>query len=161
MSPVPSLSVTLANKQRVISFPILCPLVFLLSLLSLFFLMYGALLRILLDGRNTMLALSMTSANLPGFIFTGLNLKFFRNSLNSKSSSYADRLGRGVSKASSFPTQIGVTHYVSCPHAHQQNGPAERKHRHIVKVALALLTHVSMPLKFWDEAAATTAYLIN
>jgi hypothetical protein len=61
----------------------------------------------------------------------------------------------------SFLTQMGVTQYVSCPHAHQQNGPAERKHRHIVEVALALLAHASMPLKFWDEAVATAAYLIN
>jgi hypothetical protein len=50
---------------------------------------------------------------------------------------------------------------VACPHAHQQNGPVERKHRHIVEVALALLAHASMLVKFWDEAIATPAYLIN
>jgi histone deacetylase 1/2 len=50
---------------------------------------------------------------------------------------------------------------VSCPHAHQQNGAAERKHRHIVEVGLALLAHASMPLKFWDQAFLTTTYLIN
>jgi hypothetical protein len=32
-----------------------------------------------------------------------------------------------------------ISHLVSCPHAHQQNGAAERKHRHIVKVGLSLL----------------------
>jgi hypothetical protein len=56
---------------------------------------------------------------------------------------------------------VGITHYLSCPHAHQQTDPAERKHRHLVEVDLALLTHAAMPLKFWDEAVATTAYLIN
>lgn len=50
---------------------------------------------------------------------------------------------------------------MSCPHAHQQNGSAERKHRHIVEVGLALLAHVSMLLKFWYEAFVATAYLIN
>jgi hypothetical protein len=50
---------------------------------------------------------------------------------------------------------------VSCPHAHQQNGAVERKHHRIVKVGLALLSHVSMPLKFWNEAFLTDAYLIN
>jgi histone deacetylase 1/2 len=49
----------------------------------------------------------------------------------------------------------------SCPHAHQQNGAAERKHRHIVEVGLSLLVHPSMPLKFWDEAFITATYLIN
>jgi len=50
---------------------------------------------------------------------------------------------------------------VSCPHAHQQNGVAERKHRHIVEVGLALLANASMPLKLWDEAVLTATYLIN
>ncbi|KAK1646191.1 hypothetical protein QYE76_063996 [Lolium multiflorum] len=38
---------------------------------------------------------------------------------------------------------------------------AERKHRHIVEVGLALLAQASMPLKFWDEAFLTATYLIN
>jgi histone deacetylase 1/2 len=57
--------------------------------------------------------------------------------------------------------KVGITHHVSCPHAHQQNGFAERKHRHIVEVGLALLANASMPLKFWDEAFLTATFLIN
>jgi hypothetical protein len=64
-------------------------------------------------------------------------------------------------KMNSFLSQKGIIHYLSCPHAHQQNGPAERKHRHIVEFALALLAQASMPLKFWDEAITTATYLIN
>jgi histone deacetylase 1/2 len=60
-----------------------------------------------------------------------------------------------------FFTKIGISHLVSCPHAHQQNGPAERKHRHIVEMGLSLLAHAQMPLKFWDEAFLAAAYLIN
>lgn len=56
---------------------------------------------------------------------------------------------------------MGISHQVSCPHAHQQNGAAERKHRHIVEVGLTLLAHASMPLKFWDEAFLTAVFLIN
>jgi hypothetical protein len=55
----------------------------------------------------------------------------------------------------------GISHYVSCPHAHQQNSAAERKHQHIVEVGLDLLAHISMSLKFWDDAFITAAYLIN
>jgi transposase InsO family protein len=62
---------------------------------------------------------------------------------------------------SSFFTNMGIAHHVSCPHAHQQNGSAERKHRHIVEVGLTLLAHASMPLKFWDEAFLTAVFLIN
>ena len=43
----------------------------------------------------------------------------------------------------------------------QQNGAAERKHRHIVEVGLSLLAHANMPLKYWDEAFLAATYLIN
>lgn len=60
-----------------------------------------------------------------------------------------------------FLIQVGIIHHVSCPHAHQQNGSTERKHRHIVEVGLSLLAHASMPLKYWDEAFLAATYLIN
>jgi hypothetical protein len=60
-----------------------------------------------------------------------------------------------------FFHSLGITRRVSCPHTHQQNGSAERKHRHIVETDLALLAHAFMPLKFWDEAFLTATYLIN
>jgi hypothetical protein len=60
--------------------------------------------------------------------------------------------GGEYQKLNTFFHQIGISHHVSCPYAHQQNGSAERKHRHIVEVGLSLLTHASMPLKYWDEA---------
>jgi hypothetical protein len=68
--------------------------------------------------------------------------------------------GEYVKLNSFFQTQ-GISHHVSCPHAHQQNGAAERKHRHIVEVGLALLAHASVPLKYWDQAFLTATYLIN
>jgi hypothetical protein len=64
-------------------------------------------------------------------------------------------------KLSTFFDRISITHLLSCPHTHQQNGSTERKHRHIIEVDLALLAHASMHLKFWDEAFQTTAFLIN
>lgn len=64
-------------------------------------------------------------------------------------------------RLNSFFQRIGIEHHVACPYAHQQNGSAEHKHRHIVEVGLSLLAQASMPLKFWDEAFTTAAYLIN
>lgn len=69
--------------------------------------------------------------------------------------------GGEYERLNSFFQKIGITHLVSCPHAHQQNGAAERKHRHIVEVGLSLLSHASMSLKFWDEAYLAATYLIN
>jgi len=69
--------------------------------------------------------------------------------------------GGEYERLNSFFRQIGISHLVSCPHAHQQNGAAERKHRHIVEVGLSLLARSSMPLKYWDEAFLAATYLIN
>jgi len=69
--------------------------------------------------------------------------------------------GGEYEKLNSFFSKIGITHLVSCPHAHQQNGVAERKHRHIVEVGLSLLAQSSMPLKYWYQAFLATTYLIN
>jgi histone deacetylase 1/2 len=69
--------------------------------------------------------------------------------------------GGEYEKLNAFFQKVGITHHVSCPHAHQQNGSAERKHQHIVEVGLALLANASMPLKYWDEAFLTATFLIN
>jgi hypothetical protein len=69
--------------------------------------------------------------------------------------------GGEYEKLNSFFTNIGISHHVSCPHAHQQNGSVEIKYRHIVEVGLSLLDGASMPLKFWDEAFLAATFLIN
>ena len=74
---------------------------------------------------------------------------------------HTNGLGGEYQSLSPFFQRVGISHQVSCPHAHQQNGAAERKHRHIVEVGLTLLAHASMPLKFWDEAFLTAVFLIN
>jgi hypothetical protein len=113
----------------------------------------------------------MTLVNLPGFISSSLNLRFFKNSENFKFLS-KDSLTKKIiamqtnwrgeyEKLNSFFSQIDITHLVSCPHAHQQNGAVKRKYRHIVEVGLSLLAHAHMPLKYWDEAFLATTFLIN
>lgn len=55
----------------------------------------------------------------------------------------------------------GIMHQISCPYTPEQNGCAERKHRHLVETGLTLLFNASMPLKYWADAFATATYLIN
>ena len=62
---------------------------------------------------------------------------------------------------SSFLTQLGIQFRHSCPYAHNQNGRAERKHRHIVELGLTLLAQASMPLQFWWNTFSTAVFLIN
>jgi histone deacetylase 1/2 len=60
-----------------------------------------------------------------------------------------------------FFHKLGIIHRVACPHTHQQNSAAERKHRHIVKTGLTLLAHASMPFRYWSDAFFTACFLIN
>jgi hypothetical protein len=57
-------------------------------------------------------------------------------------------LGGEYENLNSFFTKIGISHLVSSPHAHQSNGSAERKHRHIVEVGISLLAQGHIPLNF-------------
>nr|KUM46783.1 hypothetical protein ABT39_MTgene6238 [Picea glauca]QHR87313.1 hypothetical protein Q903MT_gene1323 [Picea sitchensis] len=51
-------------------------------------------------------------------------------------------------------------HQRSCPHTPEQNGVAERKHRHIMETARSLLLSSSVPRAFWGEAVFTSVYLM-
>ena len=55
----------------------------------------------------------------------------------------------------------GIIHRLSCPGTPEQNGLAERRHRHIVETSLTLLAHASVPVKYWTAAFNTAVFLIN
>ena len=49
------------------------------------------------------------------------------------------------SKIASHCASLGIIHQTSCPHTSQQNGVAERKHRHILDVTRTLMIHMHVP----------------
>ncbi|PKU81649.1 Retrovirus-related Pol polyprotein from transposon TNT 1-94 [Dendrobium catenatum] len=61
----------------------------------------------------------------------------------------------------SFLAQQGILHQISCPHTPEQNGVAERKHRHLLELTRTLLLQASLPHRFWAESLSTANYLIN
>lgn len=60
-----------------------------------------------------------------------------------------------------FLPENGIFFQSSCPHTPEQNGVAERKHRHISETGRTLINHSSVPLSFWVEAFQTAVFLIN
>ncbi|KAG7594152.1 Reverse transcriptase RNA-dependent DNA polymerase [Arabidopsis thaliana x Arabidopsis arenosa] len=57
--------------------------------------------------------------------------------------------------------QCGIKQLISCPHTPQQNGLAERKHRHLTELGLSMLFHGKVPQQYWVEAFFTANYLSN
>ena len=74
----------------------------------------------------------------------------------------SDNGGEYMSHAfQAFLQQRGILSQRSCPYTPQQNGVAERKHRHLLDMVRTLLLQSSVPSKFWVEALSTAVYLIN
>ncbi|PKU66399.1 Retrovirus-related Pol polyprotein from transposon TNT 1-94 [Dendrobium catenatum] len=72
--------------------------------------------------------------------------------------------GGGEYMSKQFTTFLqhhGIQHQVSCPHTPEQNGVAERKHRHIFETTRTLLHRASLPYTLWPDAVLTAVYLIN
>lgn len=55
----------------------------------------------------------------------------------------------------------GIVHQTSCAYRPQQNARVERKHRHVLEVARALMFQSGLKISFWGEAVLTAAYIIN
>ena len=60
-----------------------------------------------------------------------------------------------------FCADNGIIHQLSFPHTPQQNSVAERKHRHLIQCALALLSQSNLLIFYWSYIVSTVAHLIN
>lgn len=58
-------------------------------------------------------------------------------------------------------SSLGVQHRITCPYTSEQNGVTERKHRQLIDMALSLLAHANLPLKFWFYAVMHAVHLTN
>lgn len=54
-----------------------------------------------------------------------------------------------------------ISHQTTCPNTLQQNDTIQYKHRHIVELALAIMSHASIPLHFGDDIFQSVIFLVN
>jgi len=64
-------------------------------------------------------------------------------------------------KLQTFFHDHGILHERTCVDTPQQNGVAERKHRHLLNVARCLRFQANLPISILGECILTTTYLIN
>jgi hypothetical protein len=83
------------------------------------------------------------------------------NFFQSKIKSVQTDGGGGFIHVQTYLSSNGISYQQTYRRTHHQNGSVERKIRHIVDFGLALLSHSSLPLRFWDSSFDTTCYLIN
>ncbi|CAN1188063.1 Retrovirus-related Pol polyprotein from transposon RE2 [Linum perenne] len=69
--------------------------------------------------------------------------------------------GGEYQKLSQYLTTEGIVFQSSCPHTPEQNGCAERKHRHITELGRTLIHQAKLPLQYWPFAFRTAVYLVN
>lgn len=62
---------------------------------------------------------------------------------------------------SSHLMKCGIKHYLSCPHTPEQNGLAERKHRHITELKMSMMFQGHLPPTLWVGAFLTANFIIN
>jgi len=58
-------------------------------------------------------------------------------------------------------TSCGIKQLISCPYTPQQNGLAERKHRHVTELGLSMMFQGKVPHHLWVEAFYTSNFLCN
>ena len=61
----------------------------------------------------------------------------------------------------SFMLQHSILHQTSYADTPTHNGVVERKNRHLLETARALLFHMDVPKHFWADAISTACFLIN
>ncbi|KAL0356152.1 UNVERIFIED_CONTAM: putative mitochondrial protein [Sesamum radiatum] len=56
---------------------------------------------------------------------------------------------------------LGIIHQKSCTYTPQQNGVVERKHRHLLQVARAIMFESGLPRIFWADSILVATHIIN
>lgn len=84
----------------------------------------------------------------------------FHTNIKCIKSDNAFELGSGNAQ-SAYLRDKGILHQTSCVGVPQQNGIVEKKHKHLLETARALLFQSKLHVSFWGECVLTATHLIN
>ncbi|XP_016562605.2 uncharacterized protein LOC107861756 [Capsicum annuum] len=112
--------------------------------------------------RGTWTYLLRTKSNVFPVLQCFLNMveRQFNIKVNTIRSDNALELGKSLIATNYFNSQ-GIVHQTSCVASPQQNGVVERKHRHLLETARALLFQSQVSLRYWGKCILTATFLIN
>lgn len=92
--------------------------------------------------------------------FLSMDSTHFNTSVQTIRTDSTFELGSSTSH-SEYLYSLGIIHQTTCSHTLQQNGVVERKHKHFLETARALLFQSKLPTKYLGECILTSTYLVN
>lgn len=88
-------------------------------------------------------------------------LKYVHNTFFTRVHAIQTDWGGEFRPLSKILQNFDISHRITCPSSHAQNGSIEWHHHHIVETGISLIGQSFVPTKYWSNAFQNVVFLIN